>query len=142
MASRTPQSSDVSTPVQILSIIFYAGFAISVSIVAMNFFWPAGIVMGAIFAYQWGRIPTLNGGRDIVEDAPDFVAEVVLNSKKATEKSSGNASFDAYRQEMLQRLEEEQKNFKAFLERLRDARDKEEFDQFMEDRAANAKVAG
>jgi len=45
--------------------------------------------------------------------------------------SSGNRAFDEYRLETLRRLEEEQKEFKDFLERLRHARDKEEFDQFM-----------
>ena len=50
-------------------------------------------------------------------------------------KSSGNNAFDAYKAETLRRLEEEQDNFEAFLKRLRDAKDKAEFDQFMEDRA-------
>jgi hypothetical protein len=45
--------------------------------------------------------------------------------------SSGNRAFDEYRMETLRRLEEEQAEFKDFLERLRHARDKEEFDQFM-----------
>ena len=45
--------------------------------------------------------------------------------------SSGNRAFDEYRTETLQRLEEEQVEFKNFLERLRHAKDKEEFDQFM-----------
>lgn len=49
--------------------------------------------------------------------------------------SSGNSAFDAYREETLRRLEEEQQAFEAFLKRLRDARDKAEFDQFMEERA-------
>ncbi|MCO4841436.1 MAG: DUF2852 domain-containing protein [Yoonia sp.] len=49
--------------------------------------------------------------------------------------SSGNSAFDAYKTETLRRLEEEQSNFEAFLERLRDAKDKAEFDQFMDDRA-------
>jgi len=51
-------------------------------------------------------------------------------------KSSGNSAFDAYKMETLRRLEEEQGNFEAFLERLREAKDKAEFDQFMDDRAA------
>ena len=51
--------------------------------------------------------------------------------------SSGNSAFDAYKAETLRRLEEEQSNFEAFLERLRDAKDKAEFDQFMNDRAKN-----
>ncbi len=50
--------------------------------------------------------------------------------------SSGNTAFDAYKADTLRRLEEEQNNFEAFLERLREAKDKAEFDQFMDDRAA------
>jgi hypothetical protein len=45
--------------------------------------------------------------------------------------SSGNRAFDEYRVETLRRLEEEQVEFKNFLERLRHAKDKAEFDQFM-----------
>ena len=47
------------------------------------------------------------------------------------EPSSGNRAFDEYRVETLRRLEEEQHEFKNFLDRLRHAKDKEEFDQFM-----------
>ena len=45
--------------------------------------------------------------------------------------SSGNWAFDEYRAETLRRLEEEQREFKEFLDRLRHAKDKAEFDQFM-----------
>jgi hypothetical protein len=45
--------------------------------------------------------------------------------------SSGNRAFDEYRVETLKRLEEEQTEFKDFLDRLRHAKDKDEFDQFM-----------
>ena len=45
--------------------------------------------------------------------------------------TSGNRAFDEYRVETLRRLEEEQVEFKNFLDRLRHAKDKEEFDQFM-----------
>jgi hypothetical protein len=47
---------------------------------------------------------------------------------------SGNRAFDDYRTETLRRLEEEQKEFVEYLERLRQAKDKAEFDQFMADR--------
>ncbi len=50
---------------------------------------------------------------------------------------TGNAAFDEYREQTLQRLEDEQQEFQDFLERLRQARDKEEFDLFMADRKAN-----
>jgi hypothetical protein len=55
--------------------------------------------------------------------------------------SSGNAAFDEYRAETLRRLEEEQKEFREYLERLRKARDKEEFDRFMADRKGRSEVA-
>ena len=48
--------------------------------------------------------------------------------------TSGNHAFDEYRAETLRRLEDEQKEFSAFLERLRFAKDKAEFDQFMNER--------
>jgi hypothetical protein len=48
--------------------------------------------------------------------------------------SSGNHAFDEYRNDTLKRLEEEQREFREFLERLRFAKDKTEFDQFMAER--------
>jgi len=48
--------------------------------------------------------------------------------------SSGNHAFDEYRMETLRRLENEQREFRDFLERLRFAKDKTEFDQFMAER--------
>ena len=51
-----------------------------------------------------------------------------------TPPSSGNRAFDDYRAETLRRLEDEQREFKEFLERLRFAKDRSEFDQFMAER--------
>ena len=48
--------------------------------------------------------------------------------------STGNRAFDDYRTETLKRLEDEQREFKEFLERLRFAKDRAEFDQFMDER--------
>ena len=45
--------------------------------------------------------------------------------------TSGNQAFDEYRTATLRRLEEEQREFREFLSRLRIAKDKAEFDQFM-----------
>jgi hypothetical protein len=47
---------------------------------------------------------------------------------------SGNRAFDEYRTETLRRLEDEQREFRDFLDRLRMAKDKSEFDQFMAER--------
>jgi hypothetical protein len=49
-------------------------------------------------------------------------------------RSSGNKAFDEYREDTLRRLEEEQREFRDFLTRLRMAKDKAEFDQFMAER--------
>jgi hypothetical protein len=56
--------------------------------------------------------------------------------------SSGNRAFDDYRSETLRRLEDEQKEFKEFLERLRFAKDRAEFDQFMSERRDRPHDAG
>jgi hypothetical protein len=48
--------------------------------------------------------------------------------------TSGNRAFDDYRAETLKRLEEEQREFKDFLDHLRVAKDRAEFDQFMANR--------
>lgn len=58
-----------------------------------------------------------------------------------TARASGNSAFDAYKADTLRRLEQEQDAFEAFLQRLRDAKDKAEFDQFMTDRDARARAA-
>lgn len=49
-------------------------------------------------------------------------------------ETTGNAAFDAYRDETLKRLEDEHSAFLDFLQKLREARDKAEFDQFMKER--------
>ena len=56
--------------------------------------------------------------------------------------SSGNRAFDEYRAETLRRLEEEQRDFRAFLDRLRHAKDKAEFDQFMAERRQRPEGSG
>ncbi len=131
MSNRAHPSSTVPTPVQVLSIIFYAIFGIAVSVTAIDYFWPGGIALAAFIAYQWGRIPTLSGGHKMA----NAVESVRPHTEVATQKSSGNSSFDAYRSELMARLEQEQKDFEAFLNRLRDARDKTQFDEFMAERA-------
>ena len=49
-------------------------------------------------------------------------------------RPSGNRAFDEYREEALRRLEEEADEFRDFLERLRMAKDRAEFDDFMRER--------
>ncbi len=56
--------------------------------------------------------------------------------------SSGNRAFDEYREATLRRLEEEQREFRAFLETLRHAKDRAEFDQFMAERRSRPPQTG
>ncbi len=94
---------------------------IAAMVAGFIFLWPVGL---ALLAYMlWQNKFTLGGGCSMGRSGASFRG------------SSGNAAFDAYRSETLRRLEDEQAAFEAFLKRLREARDKAEFDQFMEDRA-------
>ena len=47
---------------------------------------------------------------------------------------SGNVAFDEYREETLRKLEEDQREFQEYLDRLRAAKDRAEFDQYMNER--------
>jgi hypothetical protein len=49
-----------------------------------------------------------------------------------------NAAFEQYRQQTLEQLEREQTDFKSFLDQLRLAKDKAEFDQFIAERRPTA----
>lgn len=59
-------------------------------------------------------------------------------SRHQSRHSSGNQAFDEYRAETLRRLEEEQGEFMSFLDRLRMAKDKAEFDEFLNERRRRA----
>jgi hypothetical protein len=94
-------------------------------------FWPIGL---AILAYLiWsGRMAFW---RDCGRRGRWYYTEPdEKRARRHAGPSSGNHAFDEYREETLKRLEEEQKAFKAFLDRLRQAKDKAEFDQFMAER--------
>ncbi len=56
--------------------------------------------------------------------------------------ASGNRAFDEYRADTMRRLEEEFDEFQGFLDQLRAARDKKEFDSFMASRNKSAEPGG
>jgi hypothetical protein len=76
--------------------------------------------------YLRGRMERAGGGRDAGASS--------RGSPWGSPRSSGNRAFDDYREQTLKRLEEEQREFREFLERLRFAKDRQEFDQFMAER--------
>ncbi len=106
------------------------GAWIAAMVLGFIFFWPVGL---ALLAYMiWSkRMFSKCSHRKHQHHAARKTAWAAM-------KPSGNTAFDAYKAETLQRLETEQDAFEAFLERLRDAKDKAEFDQFMGDRETRA----
>ncbi len=101
-------------------------------------FWPLGL---AILGYMiWsGRMGCWrsHGPGRWYNPAPNG-----HHARRHGASSSGNHAFDEYREETLRRLEEEQEAFHAFLEQLRHAKDKAEFDQFMADRGRRGPDVG
>lgn len=132
---RLPSAPPVA--VQILGMMLFAGFAIPVTIIALEEFWPAGVALAVILG--WRGTFALNSGRGLAVEDVAAIARTL--SPEAQPRKSGNASFDAYRTAMMDRLETEQENFDSFLDRLRAARDKTEFDRFMDDRADRTRLA-
>ena len=130
-----PAGQPMPVSVQIISTLLFGAFAIPVTIVALNVFWPAGVAIAGLLAWRGGFAPT---GRPA--PAPRTVDEAVrslmpTSAPQMQPRSSGNASFDAYRRDMMNRLETEQHNFEGFLDRLREAKDQSEFDAFLDARA-------
>ena len=74
-------------------------------------------------------------------EAAFYAGGAALRSGFGPLRSTGNAAFDDYREETLRRLEEEADEFQAFLQRLRKAKDKAEFDQFMAERRTGPRPA-
>jgi hypothetical protein len=104
------------------------GAWIAAMVLGFIFFWPVGL---ALLAYMIWSKRMFSG---------NCAARRARHAHHAF-KSSGNTAFDAYKAETLRRLEDEQDSFEKFLDRLREAKDKAEFDQFMEDRARKARDA-
>jgi uncharacterized protein DUF2852 len=92
--------------------------------------WPLGLVTLA-FLVGSGRM-TLPGSMARWYRADPM--RTVGTWWQPSARQSGNRAFDEYRQDTLRRLEDEQREFQEFLTRLRMAKDKAEFDQFMAER--------
>lgn len=127
-------------PLEVAAVV--AGFAI---------YWPVGLAV--LFAKMWQRREGFSG--DLFEFArakatagmpADWQARREEFSSKwnATRwgfRGTGNAAFDEWRSGEIERLEAErrklvdaEREFGAYLDRLRKARDREEFDRFMAER--------
>ena len=100
------------------------GAWIAAMVLGFIFFWPIGLAL--LFYMIWSKRMFSKSCRTSSKMGSHGISAM---------RTTGNTAFDAYKADTLRRLEEEQNNFESFLERLRDAKDKAEFDQFMDDRA-------
>jgi Protein of unknown function (DUF2852) len=113
--------------------------AIGFTILGFMFWWPVGLAL-LFYMIGSGRMGCFGRRRrawQAQNGSPpwaDWKNWACGPSAGSNSTSSGNHAFDEYKAETLRRLEEEQKEFGSFLERLRFAKDKAEFDQFMADR--------
>jgi Protein of unknown function (DUF2852) len=106
---------------------------IATMVLGFIIFWPVGL---ALLAYMiWGKqMFSRSCGARRHEHSHDRAQTWGRHAYRAGQ-TTGNAAFDSYKAEALRRLEDEQEAFEAFLQRLRNSKDKSEFDAFMEDRA-------
>jgi hypothetical protein len=112
---------------------------IALMIVSFIIWWPIGLATLA-FLFWSGRMGCGHHGHMSWQERRERWREsreewrAMKRDAYGAMRSSGNAAFDDYRSETLKRLEEEQKEFTGFLDRLRRAKDQAEFDQFMTER--------
>jgi len=98
------------------------GAWIAAMVLGFILFWPIGL---ALLAYMiWGKRMFGNN-----------CTNRSFRTHGGAFRPSGNSAFDAYKADTLKRLEDEQAAFDAFLKRLREAKDKSEFDAFMDERS-------
>ncbi|MEM8631743.1 MAG: DUF2852 domain-containing protein [Pseudomonadota bacterium] len=105
------------------------GAWIAAMVLGFIFFWPVGLALLAYMIWSKRMFSSCSSRHNRARISRHAI------------KSSGNTAFDAYKSDTLRRLEQEQEDFEDFLKRLRDAKDKIEFDQFMDERAKRAKDA-
>jgi hypothetical protein len=115
--------------------------AILFTVLGFIFWWPVGLViLFYMLATGRGRRHAWQGANGGWQEGGGWTAPWKsqwtswCGGGPPSGRSSGNHAFDEYKAETLRRLEDEQKEFGAFLDRLRFAKDKAEFDQFMAER--------
>ncbi len=116
---------------------------VAATVLAFIVWWPLGLASLAfiIATKRFGRCGPAGAGRWYAAAGQDRAGPWGRGGGcgwgRRSPPPSGNAAFDDYRAETLRRLEEEQREFVEYLDRLRRARDKAEFDQFMAERRRN-----
>jgi hypothetical protein len=108
---------------------------LGVMVLGFILFWPVGLGI-LIFLIWSGRMGgwKRDGFEDMSKSRGRWYVPMGSGWGRSRSQSTGNHAFDEYRTETLRRLEEEEREFRDFLDKLRQAKDKAEFDQFMADR--------
>jgi len=101
------------------------GAWIAALVLGFIFFWPVGLALLAYMIWSNRMFSSKSTHNDTRK----------MHRSMGMGRPTGNAAFDSYKADTLRRLQEEQDSFKTFLERLRAAKDKSEFDAFMDERA-------
>jgi hypothetical protein len=109
---------------------FHPGWIV-LMVLGFVFWWPVGLGVLAFILWRKNMGCWSRGSAERWQHKMDRMRSHMESAPWGGQRSSGNHAFDEYRTETLRRLEEEQREFKDFLERLRFAKDKTEFDQFM-----------
>ena len=110
---------------------------VTLMVLAFVVFWPIGLAVLAYLIWS-GRMRSWKRGEMHGMHKARGRWHGPCGGAWRRPQTSGNSAFDEYRAETLRRLEDEQKEFMDFLDRLRQAKDKAEFDQFMAERARGA----
>ena len=113
---------------------------IALVVVSFILFWPIGLALliylkwsGRMFCSRRYGYWSGPEGREARREAREEW-RAWKRRQRWGHQSSGNVAFDEYREETLRKLDEEQREFRDFLDRLRAAKDRAEFDQFMNER--------
>ncbi len=120
---------------------------LTITVAAFWIAWPIGLLVVAYLAGS-GRLHAWRTEASEASGAWFGQAKGAAGRGRAAwgaPRGSGNKAFDEYREATLRRLEDEQREFQSFLERLRQARDKSEFDAFMAEqrqRGGGGEVSG
>lgn len=108
------------------------GAWIALMVLSFIFVWPLGLAILAYMIWSKRMFGTCSSRR---RGGSSFTRGSFGGTRFG---SSGNSAFDAYKADTLARLEREQEEFESFLRRLRESKDKSEFDQYMTERAREA----
>ncbi len=111
------------------------GTPIWIALLVLSFvvFWPVGLALLA-FLVMSGRLGSGYSRQWSCAARRRYSRRRASSQRYHT--ASGNAAFDEYREQTLERLEEEEREFQEFLRKLRMAKDRTEFDRFMATRRA------